>query len=70
MKRLAGILDGQPGALTEASTLEQIGWDSMSELSFIALADKELATRVSPSAVEECRTVGDLVALVRPSLEP
>jgi hypothetical protein len=54
MVKLAGTFDGAPGVLSAGSVLEEIGWDSMSELSFIALADKELGARVSPSSLEKC----------------
>lgn len=70
MGKLAGIFDGAPGSLSSGSLLEEAGWDSMSELSFIALADKELGARVSPSDLEKCKTVGDLLSLVGASLEP
>ena len=70
MGKLAGIFDRQAGSLSASSVLEETGWDSMSELSFIALADKELGTRVSPSDLEKCKTVGDLLSLVGTSLQP
>jgi acyl carrier protein len=70
MGKLAGVLDRRPVSLSSDSVLEELGWDSMSELSFIALADKELKARVSPSAIESCKTVGDLLVLVAPQLEP
>ena len=69
MGKLAGVFDRKPALLTETSVLEAMGWDSMSELSFIALADKELGARVAPSAIESCRTVGDLLVLLGPCLE-
>jgi acyl carrier protein len=38
-------------------------WDSVALMSFIALLDEELQTRVTGKQVMQCQTVADLVAL-------
>jgi acyl carrier protein len=56
---------GQPaGSISPASRLDALGWDSMSELSFIAMADSKLGVQVAARAIAECTTVADLVKLL------
>lgn len=43
------------------SSLES--WDSVALMSFIALLDEELDTRVTGKQVTQCETIADLVAL-------
>jgi acyl carrier protein len=40
------------------------GWDSMSAMGFMAMADKKYGVIVSAARLMEARTVGDLAALV------
>lgn len=43
-------------------------WDSMSYISFIAMADERLGATVDAKALASCRTVEDLVSLFRDKL--
>lgn len=55
-------------ALTGNESLEAISWDSMSSLSFVALADSKLGIHVSGDQLAGCRTVNDLLKVVASGL--
>ena len=46
----------------ELTSLEQ--WDSLAFVSFLAMADSKYNTKVIPSELRQCKTVGDLMKLV------
>ena len=55
-----------PGTLQGNEKLEELEqWDSLSLISFIALADANSGVTVSPAQVVNCTTVGDLLRLAR-----
>lgn len=64
LKKLESVVECTPGAMIPSAALENLGWDSMAELSFIALADSNLGVTVSAHQLSRCRTVSDLIALV------
>jgi len=39
-------------------------WDSMAVISFMSMADDRFGITLAPNAVNSCKTVNDLVALV------
>jgi acyl carrier protein len=43
-------------------------WDSMSLVTFIALAESNRGARVTPNQVVECATVQDLMRLANPAM--
>jgi acyl carrier protein len=47
----------------DESLQDQVGWDSMATVSFIAMADEKLGTLVEPAKLAACKTVSDLIAL-------
>jgi acyl carrier protein len=69
LRTLESELELPAGSLKENQTLSEVdGWDSMSSLVFIAMADEKLGTTVSGEHIAKSRTVGDLVALVADAL--
>lgn len=69
ISQLEAAIQCVPGTLKPAVLLPDVGWDSLAELSFIALADKSLGLRVGAHQVSSCQTVGDLLNLVEQSFE-
>ena len=62
-KELAVLMETTT-ALSPSSRLVDVGnWDSMVVIAFMAMADEQFGTSVSPTALMECHTVGDLAGL-------
>lgn len=61
--RLHLFLRPSTGARSEKLT-EVEGWDSLSTMAFIAMADKELGLALPGNHVLACRTVEDLLGLL------
>jgi acyl carrier protein len=68
LRELEKVLEREPGTLTPATKLEEIGWDSLGELSFLALADRTLGRQVEATRLSSCVTAGDLLVLLGPSI--
>ncbi|MBZ5679967.1 MAG: acyl carrier protein [Acidobacteriia bacterium] len=68
LRSLDELLEKDRGTLQGSEQLEAVGWDSLSTISFMALAD-ELGCVVNPSAIDSCVTVNDVVALVATQLD-
>ncbi|MEO7273520.1 MAG: acyl carrier protein [Vicinamibacterales bacterium] len=65
LRILEGELELPPSSLSEGQTLSAVdGWDSMSALLFIAMADEKLGATVSGEQIAKSRTVGDLLSLL------
>jgi acyl carrier protein len=62
---LAEILEVEPEQLTPDLSLEEGNWDSLAIVSTIALIDEIYDHTVSADALGECKTVGDVEALIR-----
>jgi acyl carrier protein len=58
------ILELDTEAVTMDSTLDDLGWDSLSNISLIAAVDEQTGKVVSPGALKACSTVADLYSLV------
>jgi acyl carrier protein len=63
-KLIDELLEVDPGTIGAGAVLEAHGWDSLSVVGFLALADEHFGIRVAPGKLAECQTVEDLVALV------
>jgi len=56
-----------PGTLKGPEALESIeNWNSMAVVGFIALVDEHFQYAVSPRQFANCRTVNDLLGLIKP----
>lgn len=71
LEKLAAELAADPAKLTDDLPLTSLSaWDSMGRLATIAMLDAELGFEPEAGALQKCRTVGDLVALVSHKLVP
>jgi acyl carrier protein len=66
--KLEEIAEAQAGSFKESDVLSAVGWDSMAVLGFQSLLDAELGTTVPVEQIIACKTVGDLVTLVKSRL--
>lgn len=61
------VLELDEGTTKGDEVLEEIEWESISIVSFIALVDEEFEIVLSAEKIVECQTVEDLAALVETS---
>lgn len=61
---VAEILEVDADKISMSSSLEELDWDSLCQLGFIASVDEATGKEVSPDALKSCKTVADLHALV------
>lgn len=61
---LAEILEVEADAITPETTLDEGVWDSLAVVSTIALIDDVYDITVHPEKLGDCKTVGDIEALV------
>lgn len=62
---LAEILEVEADEISPVTELEESVWDSLAVVSTIALIDEEFNLQISADSLAECRTVGDIEALIR-----
>lgn len=58
------LLELEPGTVNGTSRLEDVGWNSLAVVGFIAMVDENFGIAVSPSAIARSETVDDLVRLL------
>lgn len=58
------VLEVDPGIVSLRSTLEELDWDSLSNLSLIAVLDSEHNIIIGAQALQEAVTVNDLFTLI------
>lgn len=61
---MAEILEVEPDEVTPELELDESIWDSLAIVSAIALIDEVYDETVSADALSDCKTVGDVEALV------
>ncbi len=61
---VAEILEVPAGQVAADADLDELGWDSLSDLSFIAAADERYGVTIDPQRLAERETAADLVALL------
>jgi acyl carrier protein len=65
VRELESSLEIPVGTLMQARTLEDPSyWDSMSALTFMALADEKLDITLTGDQIVRCKTVDELLALL------
>ena len=65
LKEIETIIEADPGSITMDNQIASLtGWDSMSIISFIAMADAKLQVAMNVTALASCKTVGDLAGLL------
>lgn len=63
------VMEEDINTLKGPELLKDVGWDSLTFVSFIAKVDTELGVALAPAKITECKTVDDLVELVSEHLE-
>jgi acyl carrier protein len=59
------LLQVPRGSLNESIALKDIQeWDSLAVMEFMSLADEKYGVRLAPKQFRECRSIGQLAALV------
>jgi len=62
--KIEELIESTPGSLDGTEPLTQLeGWDSLTVLSFLAMADATFGTMVTAQQLTNCRTVSDLLSL-------
>lgn len=61
------VLELDEGTIKGDEVLEELEWESISIVSFIALVDEKFEIVLSAEKIVECQTVDDLVQLVEKS---
>lgn len=64
---LESILELEPGAISGNETLEEINWDSLSVITFLAMADSNYGLSIPASKLQAVKTVADLLSLTTAS---
>lgn len=64
---LESILELEPGTISGTETLEEINWDSLSVITFLAMADSNYGLSIPASKLQAVKTVADLLALTTAS---
>jgi acyl carrier protein len=64
LRLLDEILEAEPGTVKGTEKLEELAWDSLMVLGFIALMDERYGAAIPPKELSKCKTVADLKALV------
>lgn len=63
LQLVAEILEVDTSEVDLSGDLETLGWDSLSNISFIAEIDERVGVTVDPDALSRAATVADLRAL-------
>jgi acyl carrier protein len=58
------LLELEPGTVEGDSRLEDVGWNSLAVVGFIALVDENFGIAMSPPAIAKCETARDLTSLL------
>jgi acyl carrier protein len=61
---VAEILEISPTEITADSDLEELGWDSLSNLTFLSIADARFGTTIDAEELARAETPADLGALL------
>ena len=61
---VAEIVEQDRTGLTGSTVLEDISWDSLAAVSFIAAADEKFGKTVAPKKLAACTTIADVAAVV------
>jgi len=64
-QNLDELLEFDPGTIKGSELLADLeAWDSMTVLSFIAMADEKYGVNIRANRIAECKSVDDLAAAV------
>ena len=65
LEKIADILDCEQEVSMESVLTDIEEWDSLSFVSFLAMANASYGKKVSPADVRAAKTIGDLALLVK-----
>lgn len=60
---VAEVLEVAPSEVTDDSDLEELGWDSLSNMTFISIADERYKALIDPQGLAASETPADLLRL-------
>lgn len=70
IEKLGAEIAVSPDELGDAAVLKSFAtWDSMGQMAVVAMIDTELDLELPAGSLQNCSTVGDMVALVAGKLE-
>lgn len=58
------LLELPPGRLKGTEELEELGWDSLAVVGFLAVVDEHVGIVLSPEQIRSCVSANDLAALL------
>jgi acyl carrier protein len=61
---VAEILEVPEDGIATDSNLEELGWDSLADLTFISIADERYGVVVDPQALADAETPADIAGLL------
>jgi acyl carrier protein len=61
---LESMLELDPDTITGDESLDELAWDSMMVVMFIAMADQKYSKAIAPSQLADAKTLADLYSLV------
>jgi acyl carrier protein len=64
LRLLETTLERDEGSLKGEETLADIDWDSLAVVSFLALADEHFGLQLGAKAVNACKTLPQVIALL------
>lgn len=68
LRELETALGRDIGSISATSSLEEIQWDSLADISFVSFADQKLAVEIAATRLAACSTVADLINLLAPNV--
>lgn len=69
VSEIADIMDLEADSLKGSEKLDNLPWTSLTAMAYVALCDYKFGVSLTASDLKQCRTVNDLVQLVREHLE-
>ena len=67
-EEFSSVIGVERSSISNNSRLDELEWDSMALISTMALIDEIFGTVVSGDKLTECKTIGDILALVKPNV--
>lgn len=61
VKELSDALDKDLSSMKETTLLEELDWDSLSAITFIAITSDLLGQNIDSVEIENSKTIGDLL---------
>ena len=69
VRKMASVLELDPGALTDATPLGDETWDSLTLVNAIGAIDECYGVTVDTRSLAKCRNLGEVISLVRDKVQ-